>query len=773
MIFFSQKQYDENGNLNMASNSPNGIIGNTSINSQSQAKAKNAKRQKEKNVRVFKAGDIPCNCGDQDINTLVSFINSDNSNNEIKTKKIKKKDKEKDVKSAVLKKSSSLEELRSCTKLTSDDNYNVTLRNKGIKPKSSSKSNSNNNVIRKGERRSWGTEELPYYDELSVEDNKPKKKSTESKTQNKDVYCTEINSKVHSMESINSEPSDFLLVTKKKKPKKRPTMDDSNLPSNQNYSGRGGVFIKKSGHAGDFQPYRKVSNLVNDKEYYYNSQSANHSLPSGIHNQKSRRKSTSSMPPSDKSDLSDSDSVHSLPVENKKSQSSGVKQKNQKNQPQSYAEITKRKKSQGNITTITATSNSLMNYESVVITTKDESFNNKIKPKTKHKTVTDFPDLVPTTLSTTSIVTPHQITYSQSLVSATLTNNEVTSPTISTAKVDYEFIQPKQVLYKSKSMDNDSNNSINAKTNNSQSSNNLLYNSIDQYPALEKPIKRHYIVQQQALLTNNEINESKPPSSEKLCANEANKKIFNHIPSKGLRKSCSSNTSFNKNSSRPAVVILFDDPNQVDTSKLNQFTFGDFKEDELKFLGKSEESTLNLNSTFKSGQDINISLESDNGYSSSMNQSTKALEIVFAQDEDLVTTDNNRQKTEKNRALTPKNALRNKITNKIITCSEIEDSLTSQINLLNADGNFNFADNSEDEDECIECDETNATTSTNIGDDDNDAAVYGNNIELDINTVNNKASCSLSFKPPPKNVLLPSHNERIIDFIGSGKLYSQ
>lgn len=764
----------------MASNSPNGIIGNTcntSNNSQSQAKAKSTKRQKEKNVRVFKAGDIPCNCGDQDINTLVSFINNDNSSNEIKNKKIKKKDKEKDVKSGVLKKSSSLEELRSCAKLTSDDNYNVTLRNKGIKQKSS-KSNSNNNVVRKGERRSWGTEELPYYDELIAEDTKPKKKSTDTKMQKKDVYCTEIHSKGHSMESINSEPSDFLLVTKKKKPKKRQTMDDSNFSSNPNYTSRSGVFIKKNGQSSDFQPYRKGYNLVNDKEYYYNPQSVNHALPSGIHNQKSRRKSTSSMPPSDKSDLSDSDSVHSLPVENKKSQSSAMKQKNhQKNQPQSYAEITKRKKSQGNI----ATANPTTNCEVSVITTKDESCNNKFKPKTKHKTVIDFPELVPTAVSTTSIVTPQQVSYSQSLVSpAAFINNELTSPTISNtpAKIDeYEFIQPKQVLYKSKSMDNDSNSSINSRNNNSQSSNNLLYNSIDQYPALEKTVKRHYIVQQQAILTymNNDFNtnDPKPSSSEKCCAIEATKKICNQIPLKIHRKSCSSNTSFNKNSNRPAVVILYDDPNHVETAKLNQFTFGDFNEDELKFLGKSEEPALNLNSTFKSSQDINISLESDNGYSSSLNQSAKAMESAFTHDEDIATTDsqnNNRQhKTEKNRALFSKNSLRNKATDKIITCSEIEDSLTSQISSSNTRINFNFIENLEDEDDCIEDDETNATTSTNIGDDDNDAIVNENNIELDINTVNNKASCTLSFKPP-KNMLLPSHNERIIDFIGSGNL---
>lgn len=768
--------------MNVASNSPNGIIGNTcntSNNSQSQAKAKSTKRQKEKNVRVFKAGDIPCNCGDQDINTLVSFINNDNSSNEIKNKKIKKKDKEKDVKSSVLKKSSSLEELRSCTKLSSDDNYNVTLRSKGIKQKSS-KSNSNTNVVRKGERRSWGTEELPYYDELNVEDTKPKKKSAETKIQKKDVYCTEIHSKGHSMESINSEPSDFLLVTKKKKPKKRQTVDDSNFSSNQNYTGRGGVFIKKNGQTSDFQPYRKGSNLTSDKEYYYNSQSVNNSSPSGIHNPKSRRKSTSSMPPSDKSDLSDSDSVHSLPVENKKSQNSTMKQKNQKNQPQSYAEITKRKKSQGNITTITATANLTINCEGGgANTTKDESLNNKTKPKTKHKTVIDFPELVPTAVSTTSIVTPQQISYSQSLVSPALNNNEVTSPTLSTTpvRVDYEFIQPKQVLYKSKSMDNDSNSSINSKNNNSQSSNNLLYNSIDQYPALENPVKRHCVSQPQAIITyiNNDFNrnESKLPSSDKLCAIEANKITCNQISSKIHRKSCSSNTASNKNLNRPAVVILYDDLNQIETAKLNQFTFGDFKEDELRFLGKSEEPTLNLNSTFKSSQDIDISLESDNGYSSSLNQSAKAMESAFMHEEDSVTTDsqNNirKPKSEKNRALIPKNSLRNKTTNKIITCSEIEDSLTSQINALNTGINFNFTENTEDEDECIEEDETNATTSTNNGDDDNDAIGNENNIELDISTVHNKASCTLSFKPPPKNILLPSHNERIIDFIGSGK----
>ncbi|KAL5274941.1 hypothetical protein ACFFRR_001137 [Megaselia abdita] len=774
----SLKHYDENGNLNMSSNSsPNGIIGNacnTSNISQSQAKAKNAKRQKEKNVRVFKAGDIPCNCGDQDINTLVSFINNDNSNNENKNKKLKKKDKEKELKSNVLKKSSSLEELRSCAKLTSDDSYHVvTLRNKGIKTKPS-KPNSNNNIVRKGERRSWGTEELPYYEELTSEDIKTKKKSSDPKIQKKEIYCTEIRSKGHSMESINSEPSDFLLVTKKKKPKKRQTMDDSNF-SNHNYTGRGGVFIKKNGQGSELQSYRKGYNLVNEKEYYYNTQSVNHAMPLGIHNQKSRRKSTSSMPPSDKSDISDSDSVHSLPIENKKSQNSTIKQKNQKNQPQSYAEITKRKKSQGNITTVTTTTNT--NFEVGVHITKDESCNNKFKPKTKHKTIIDFPELVPTSISTTSIMTPQPISYSQSLVSPAFINNEPTSPTLSNARstVDYEFIQPKQVLYKSKSMDNDNNSCTNAKNNNSQSSISLLYNSIDQYPALEKTIKRHVIQQHQhqailSYLKNDGItNDPKPSSNEKFCVIEANKKLCQQITSKKNRKPCSS--SFNKNLNRPAVIILFDDPNQLETIKLNQFTFGDFKEDELKFLSNSEEQTFNLNSTFKSTQDVNISLESDNGYSSSLNQSTKTVECAFMHDEDAVATDsqnNIRQhKEENNKMFFSKKNLRKKNTSKIITCSEIEDSLTSQISSSSAGINFNF-ENTEDEDEYVE-DEKNATTSSNNIDEENDAIVNENNIESDTQTVR-KASCTLSFKPP-KNTLLPTHNERIIDFIGTGILF--
>lgn len=682
--------------------------------------------------------------------------------------------------------------------------------------------------MRKGERRSWGTEEIPYYGELHVDDTKPKKKNSETKINKKDVYGAEIPTKVHSMESINSEPSDFRLVTKKKKSKKRQTVDDSNFTQvNHNYSARSGVFTtKKGGQNNDFQSYRKGSNLVNDN--YYNSQSVNNS--SGIHNQKSRRKSTSSMPPSDKSDLSDSDSVHSLPIESKKSQNASMKQKNQKDQPQSYAEITKRKKSQG-ITVATATTITTTYEVCVNTNSKDENALNSTtstssntttsvkKPKTKHKPVIDFPELVPTTFLSTSNTTPQQqqISYSQSLVSPVIVNNEATatSPTISTtpAPVEYEFVQPKQVLYKSKSMDNDSNTCSNSKNNNSQSSNNLLYNSIDQYPALEKTVKRsnsnNNTQQQQSqqqqqpqVILDCENNEVKPSSNEmnKSCAIEVKKKSSSQMTSsssvsssasKKSKKPCSSSSSStlcNKNINRPAVIILNDDPNRSEISKISQFTFGDFKEDELKFLGNSEEPTFNMNSTLKSNQDINVSLESDNGYSSSLNQSAKTMDNAFPNEEDIVTTDsqnnNNRQNNNNNNSSkassVPQKATNlgnnNKMNKKIITCSEIENSLTSQVssNSNTTMFNFNFIENAgDDEEEYMEDedDETNATTSTNIGDDDNDAIVNENYIELDISTVNNKASCILSFKPPPKNMLLPSHNERIIDFIGSGKVY--
>ncbi|XP_014224663.1 dentin sialophosphoprotein-like isoform X1 [Trichogramma pretiosum] len=280
---------------------------------------KKRKPKVEQNVVVYKAADVKGHRDDNDIDSLVNFIeNKDTkskkgkqpSNNTVKIKtstgtKSRSRD-NKDAKReevpAKLQKTISLEEI-SKTKLedlTTDNPISSEASNAAsqhdpvaIRRNKQRSTGDTTAVDSRGDRRSWGTEE------------------------GQSIYCNDTgddysnNSRRNSVKKVSVEPeaeTEFHVVTNKKKKTKKQRRSSSGGRA-QNLGGSGSYLQRNRVFPND---YRRQ--LSPDR----------------------RRKSASSMPPSDKSDCSDGDSVHSLPIPSKKTASSSS------DTPQaSYADIAK------------------------------------------------------------------------------------------------------------------------------------------------------------------------------------------------------------------------------------------------------------------------------------------------------------------------------------------------------------------------------------------------------------------------------------------------
>ncbi|XP_018347375.1 PREDICTED: probable serine/threonine-protein kinase DDB_G0282963 isoform X3 [Trachymyrmex septentrionalis] len=273
-----KKSLDENGNAVQPYNG--------------ERKKPRRKHTQEHNVKVYNAENVEGH-RNEDIDSLINFIENKESKNKkgktgnpvrVKTSSgTKPRTREKDTKReqlpSKLKKSNSLEEI-SKTKLedlttekspsssgassvSSQHGVNIALR----RPKQ--RSTGDATVDSRGDRRSWGTEE------------------------GQSIYCNDTGedymSRRNSNKKINPEPeheTEFLVVTKKKKSKK------------QRRSSSGS----------------RAQNLTTSGSYLQNSRGFSNDYRTPL-SPELRRKSASSMPPSDKSaDSSDLDSVHSLPV---------------------------------------------------------------------------------------------------------------------------------------------------------------------------------------------------------------------------------------------------------------------------------------------------------------------------------------------------------------------------------------------------------------------------------------------------------------------------
>lgn len=346
-------KFDENGNAIVPKQAT------TVTPSQGKTKTKRNKGDRNTNVWVVERTER----SQDNIEQLLAFIeNTDttkktniinvNKNNLSITERSKKEKKNtgNNKKEVRLKKSTSMEELKSSSKMEEEiaqkERAQVSLRQKQLQQQqnaqkrnstsdskdlpSSKQSSSQAQSNKRGERRSWGTEELADFDAIDDRDTKKHKENklnTKNNNNNNSKKVEQVASTNASIESIptNIEAAEFHVVTKKKKTKKRQIIEEAKAKQQQMHQrndqghthGRHTNSNAAMGHK-----YQPSSTYTNDRDIYVNS----------IMAKENRRKSTSSVPPSDKSDSSDLDSVHSLPVESTTTSTSII----------SYAEIARK-----------------------------------------------------------------------------------------------------------------------------------------------------------------------------------------------------------------------------------------------------------------------------------------------------------------------------------------------------------------------------------------------------------------------------------------------
>lgn len=355
-IFF-HIQFDENGNTlpTLSSSLP------TSLHSKAGKHSKRVNKA-ERNTKNVLAEQIEGHRGKEAIETLVAFIentetskkpniinvnkNVINSDRNAKKKNAAATKKE----NTKLKKSTSMEELKSSSKIEEEiaqseraQAQQVSLRQKQMSQKRTSDTKSSSSQQpstsaasqqsnKRGERRSWGTEELSSGQNVDIllttgqsvnirlTSNSASNHDCNSKTKKVDGVATSTTTmKQASVESIPTtfEASEFHVVTKKKRAKKRQILEDEacarqqqgmhQTPSQAHNPRNNGNshFANSYGHNNSNARNYHQSNNYNDRDVYLNS----------LTTKDNRRKSTSSVPPSDKSDSSDLDSIRSLPIE--------------------------------------------------------------------------------------------------------------------------------------------------------------------------------------------------------------------------------------------------------------------------------------------------------------------------------------------------------------------------------------------------------------------------------------------------------------------------
>ncbi|XP_057323619.1 uncharacterized protein LOC130666529 isoform X1 [Microplitis mediator] len=283
-VSIDKKSLDENGNA-VQSHNP-------------ERKKSRRKHTQEPNVIVYKAENVEGH-RNEDIDSLINFIENKDAKNKkgrttngntmkVKTttgpkSRSRDKDSKRDQLSSKLQKSNSLEEI-SKTKLedltaekslSSSEASSFSCQhgtiNGGLLKRTKQRSAGDSAVDSRRDRHSWGTEEGQsiYCNEIKNEFSS-------------NTACPRKNSKKINID-VEPEP-EFLVVTKKKKSKR------------QQRSSSGS----------------RTQNLVNSSYLSRRRDFVNDYTTS--HSPEYRRKSACSVPPSDKSDSSDLDSVHSLPV---------------------------------------------------------------------------------------------------------------------------------------------------------------------------------------------------------------------------------------------------------------------------------------------------------------------------------------------------------------------------------------------------------------------------------------------------------------------------
>lgn len=397
------------------------------------------------------------------------------------------------------------------------------------------------------------------------------------------------------------------MVTKKRKTKKKPNYFNENSHGSS-YGKNSGNYNRESKNNTNRTKYQ--NSFATDRDAYLNS--FNNSSDN-------RRKSTSSVPPSEKSDSSDLDSVHSLPVE---STSNRNNQLGQSAALVSYADIAKTanmdKTPMDQWPTITK--NDCIDNSSVSTCSSSNSSKSQNSIQTVRSSCNEFGG-----------DEQKQLSYSESLLDDKIILQNGGENFIKKIKKKEERNSEsvvKNLLHKSKSVESDN------------------YLGIDQYPALEKTIKKHSgqienLVPAVVLLskaTTTAIKKQSKQQSKEITAiltetqtietenNQKNRQpnnvpifttttvnttttatapslpIFYENSTKRLKKEKINEILVNNSNHRPAVIIL----NDVDT-KINdvndeitfgfeinkQLLYGDFNEDELLFIESNDQATNN------------------------------------------------------------------------------------------------------------------------------------------------------------------------------------
>ncbi|XP_055614412.1 uncharacterized protein DDB_G0283357-like [Uranotaenia lowii] len=433
------------------------------------------------------------------------------------------------------------------------------------------------NVGKRNERRSWGTEELSYLEDTQslatvaasaasekAEEKLPKRDSKKDSKDSPALIPFNLNKKRDSMsvESLSAlsaggsaETAEFHVVTKKKKTKKKSpglfseentsavssgnTTNRRHLTSSQSYT-LGGTSSSRSTHR-----YQASNTFTNDRDVYMTNLNSSNDV--------SRRKSTSSVPPSEKSDSSDADSVQSLPIEPSRKQqqqhqssqhhhqqSSGQSSRGSSGVPQSYADIARipnADKINNNLGATLSTSpldsSSVEKWPPVQATTSEDLAQALKSPSA-------FPELVPdsslssqqhqqyqqqhqyvnssvSSVSSNIVGNSNKATYSQSLLIAATKAPEETS-TMAGGKVVSSVNNENNVNSSNSSSNNSStatNNTGNVSSKSTLSKsksvdNNDIYYSNEHYPALEKTVKPSKASALQTILNSNSLSETKP-----------------------------------------------------------------------------------------------------------------------------------------------------------------------------------------------------------------------------------------------------------------------
>lgn len=590
-----QKNTDENGNAVQTFNStlPSGQL----------TKKDGKKKKTERNIKsTIAAKDIEGNRGDDSIEDLVSFIENDDThkngviNNVSKRmlaldKKGKKggtDNKKENSGNNKLKKYNSMENLKSASKLEEENAQSenggresaVVLRHKQQMKKAAEmkENNKQQQQQKRGERRSWGTEELTYLGDT----NSIVKETSGRENDGKEIRKAKDHQKVNkkkdeqseslvSSESILAlnETAEFHVVTKKKKPKKK----QEEIRQKPLYHGQ------HSNMQGNRLRYQSSQNYSTDRDPYL----------APLNLKFKRRKSTSSsMPPSEKSDSSDVDSVHSLPIESSSRTNNNVPPTTptattgNSTPPASYAEIARisQQSKQGVLATSLdkwptvsngknpeSPDNSNMSTCSTLSAKSQSSVRgNKFFPDLNDSMSNAVPDAVsPNGTSSVTGTASKAISYSQSLtedkqhkVADNLNTNDdvmvkrsANSLSVAANNVvdgnakNSSDTNPKNPLQKSKSVDND----------------NYVNMNIDQYPALEKTVKPQKQYQSMPAVQINNINANQTTVA--ISSNTTTTTPTTKISSKSTKLSSQSQSS-------PVIVKTIDSCTTITTPTTHQ-----------------------------------------------------------------------------------------------------------------------------------------------------------------------------------------------------------